>query len=448
VFRRIQPGGTAIAGGIEGDILPLHPVRTLTASRALLATFLLAGVCAGSANADYRPLRPIWTLNTGGPIAARPVESKGVVFAGSWDGREYAIRAKTGRVLWKRSLGITSSDRCAFYTTAGITSAPVVAGGLAYLGGGDAYWYALDARTGAVRWRVFTGDNSPGGGHYNWSSPTVFRGHAFVGISSLCDNPLVQGRLLRVDLASHAIDGAWNVVADGHQGGTIWTKPVVEGARNRLFVTTGNGEDTYAESIVALHAESLQPLDSWKLPEKERVFDSDWGTSPTLLTDSRGRRLVAAANKNGLLYAFRRNALHEGPVWRRRVAVAGECPNCGTGTVSTGTFDGRRLYYAGGGTKLGKRTYRGSVRAVDPATGRPLWSRGLPGAVLGGLVRAHGRLYVASEAGLYVLRMRDGAVLHENRFRYGKLWATPLVDKNRVVIGTVAGAIRAYRLPR
>jgi outer membrane protein assembly factor BamB len=415
--------------------------------RVGLAVVILAASCAGSANADFHPLRQSWVRHTGGPIAARPVESKGVVFAGSWDGREYAIRAKDGRVLWKAPLGTTHSEQCPRNDTAGVTSAPVVTGGTAYLGGGDAYWYALNTSTGAVRWRVPTGDNSPAGGHYNWSSPAVFGGHAFVGISSFCDSPLVQGQLLRVDLASHAIDGVWNVVPDGRQGGTIWTTPVVDSARNRLFVTTGNGDDTYAESIVAVDIDSMLPLDSWKLGTSERVTDSDWGTSPTLLSDSHGRRLVAAANKNGVLYAWRRKALHDGPVWRRRVAVGGECPNCGSGTVSTGTFDGHRLFYAGGGTVIRKHKYRGSVRAIDPATGRVLWSRGLPGAVLGALVRAPGRLFVAAEHGLYMLRSRDGALLHENRFPFDRLWSTPLVDRTRVVIGSVSGAIRAFRLP-
>jgi outer membrane protein assembly factor BamB len=198
---------------------------------------------------------------------------------------------------------------------------------------------------------------------------------------------------------------------------------------------------------VTVDVDSLLPLDSWKLAAGERVSDSDWGTSPTLFSDSRGRRLVAAANKNGVVYAFQRNALHDGPVWRRRVAVGGDCPNCGSGTVSTGSFDGHRLFYAGGATVIRKHTYRGSVRAIDPATGRVLWSRGLAGAVLGALVRARGRLFVEAEYGFYVLRARDGALLHENRFRFDRLWSTPLVDRTRVVIGSVSGAIRAYRLP-
>jgi outer membrane protein assembly factor BamB len=415
---------------------------------AVLAAFVVAATWSGSAHADVRPLRQSWNVNTQGPIAARAVESKGVVFVGSWDGREYAIRAKNGRVLWKRRLGTTSSERCPHYNTAGITSAPVIVGSTMYLGGGDAYWYALDTKTGRIRWRVPTGDNSPDGGHYNWASPSVFGGHAFVGISSLCDQPLVQGRLLRVDLATHAIDSVWNVVPDGRQGGTIWTVPRVDRARNRLFVTTGNGEDTYAESIVAVDIASFQALDSWKLSATERIADSDWGTSPTLLSDARGRRLVAAANKNGVLYAFRRDALHEGPVWRARIAVGGECPNCGKGTISTGNFDGRRLFYAGGQTKIGKRTYRGSVRALYPGTGRAIWRRGLPGTVLGGVMRSRGKLIVAAENGVLVLRARDGALLHENRFRFDRLWSTPLVDGGRVIVGTVSGAIRAFRLPR
>src|SRR3954469_15710201 len=138
------------------------------------ALFTAAAVVASgapAAGAAAHPLRASWTVSTRGSVAARPVEAGGVVYAGSWDGREYAIRARDGHLLWKRALGTTSSDQCPFYKSAGITSAPAIEGGSAYLGGGGAWWYALDRATGAVEWRVPTGDNSPSGGHYNWSSP-------------------------------------------------------------------------------------------------------------------------------------------------------------------------------------------------------------------------------------------------------------------------------------
>jgi hypothetical protein len=68
--------------------------------------------------------------------------------------------------------------------------------------------------------------------------------------------------------------------------------------------------------------------------------------------------------------------------------------------------------------------------------------------VLAGLVRAHGKLFVAATSGLFVLRLRDGAVLHKNLVPNTKLWSMPLVDRYRVVVGTVSGEIRAYRVPR
>ena len=75
-------------------------------------------------------------------------------------------------------------------------------------------------------WRVFTGSVSTG--HYNWSTPGGLNGFAYVGIASLCDTPLVQGQLLRVDMSTHQIANTLNVVPDGQLGGTIWTKPVVD----------------------------------------------------------------------------------------------------------------------------------------------------------------------------------------------------------------------------
>ena len=63
-----------------------------------------------------------------------------------------------------------------------------------YVGGGDSYWYALDAYTGAILWKVFTGDTSADKGFYNWSSPLIYNGFAYIGIASNCDNPLVTGQ--------------------------------------------------------------------------------------------------------------------------------------------------------------------------------------------------------------------------------------------------------------
>ncbi len=83
--------------------------------------------------------------------------------------------------------------------------------------------YALDAATGSILWKVYTGDNSATAGHYNWSSPLIYNGYAYIGVASLGDCPLVQGQLLRVDLNTHQIVNIFNVVPTGQVGGGIWT---------------------------------------------------------------------------------------------------------------------------------------------------------------------------------------------------------------------------------
>ncbi len=83
----------------------------------------------------------------------------GTVYVGSWDGYEYALDAVTGTLKWKTYLGITSVPICN-PPQAGITSTATVLNGVVYVGGGDSYWYALNATTGHVLWKVYTGDNS------------------------------------------------------------------------------------------------------------------------------------------------------------------------------------------------------------------------------------------------------------------------------------------------
>ncbi len=54
--------------------------------------------------------------------------------------------------------------------------------------------------------------------------------------------------------------------------------------------------------------------------------------------------------------------------WEVRIAVNGECPQCGGGSVSSSAWDGHTLYMAGGKTTINGKACRGSVRALNPNT--------------------------------------------------------------------------------
>ncbi len=55
-----------------------------------------------------------------------------------------------------------------------MNSSPILSGGLVFVGSGDGYVYALDAATGAVRWKVNTN------GQVN-ATPAVSDGMVYIG---------------------------------------------------------------------------------------------------------------------------------------------------------------------------------------------------------------------------------------------------------------------------
>jgi outer membrane protein assembly factor BamB len=359
-------------------------------------------------------------------------------------------------VVWRTNLGVTQANCGGTIYTQGVTSSPWLLGGVAYLGGGGSTWDALGTATGSVLWTVPTGDNSLTGGHYNWSSPLVYNGHAYVGIASFCDSPLVQGELLRVNLSTHQIENVFKAVHDGQVGGGIWTNPVVDTQTNTVFAATGSAGATagqYAQSIVALDATTLAMKSSWSLPADDPTVDADFATTPVLFRDSGGRALIAVTNKNGMLYALQRDNLSAGPVWQTRLAESTSvCSNMCAGSFSTGLFDGARLYSAAGQTTIAGQSAGGSVRAIDPATGAFLWEHSLPAQVFGALAGANGMIAIpSSDGGLYIVRATDGTVLYANGLTGASgasaIFAAPTIVDGYLFIGTTNGVVHAFSFP-
>ncbi|MDQ0259287.1 PQQ-binding-like beta-propeller repeat protein, partial [Sinomonas atrocyanea] len=392
-------------------------------------------------------LKAKWKFKTGGPIATSTSVVGTTAYVGSWDGYEYAVSTGTGALIWKQFLGLTQDPACQ-PPTIGVTSAAAVVNGVVYVGGGDSYWYALDATTGAILWKVFTGDNSQTGAHYNWASPLIANGAAYVGVASNCDNPLVQGHLMKVDLASHAVVADYNFVPTGQVGGGVWTSPALDAATNTVFVSTGTINDytqKQSQAIVALDAATLAYKSSWQLPFEAAVQDSDWGTTPTLTTDSKGDRLLSVANKNGVVYTFNRDNLAAGPVWQRRIALGGDCPTCGDGTIASGVFANNVLYFAGGNNTGNGHGSGGSISALDPATGTVIWTRQTEQAVMAAPALVNGMLGLVEGSTFEAVNAADGTLLYSYQMG-GPGYAAVSVARSQFYVGDYDTNLYAFGL--
>ena len=76
-----------------------------------------------------------------------PAIWNGTVYFGSGDGNVYAVDANTGALKWK------------FKTGDVVHASPAIADGKVYIGSWDSYFYALDAATGKEVWRFKTGED-------------------------------------------------------------------------------------------------------------------------------------------------------------------------------------------------------------------------------------------------------------------------------------------------
>jgi len=130
-----------------------------------------------------------WDFPTqGGGVTAGPVVTDEFVYFGSWDRNLYALDPRTGALKWSFRL-----------TNAGIQGAITLIPGTSDLlfGDGWAKVYRLDGRTGDVRWETQIGDTTV---DQIWSAVAVGGGRVFAGIASHSDNPCTNGRTAALDL--------------------------------------------------------------------------------------------------------------------------------------------------------------------------------------------------------------------------------------------------------
>jgi outer membrane protein assembly factor BamB len=365
-----------------------------------------------------------WSYKVGGAISSQPVEDNGLIYWGSWDGYERATHLD-GTLAWAIFLG-KETPQCFPFTGGGVASTATVSwvsiNGtntlVDFVGGGDGNFYALNATTGAFIWHTFLGAIPD---HYLWSSPLLYNGSIYEGVASYGDCPLVQGQFVQLDATTGAIQHTFSPAPDGCLGATVWGSAAADTRTGMIYIATGNNgtcstNEIYSSAILELRASDLSLVNYWQSPLGHHQPDRDFGSTPTLFDATINgvlHHMIGAANKDGQYYALDRTNLSQGPLWTDTIAISGACPECDQASISPSAWDGSTLYMAGGAITLNGNSCKGSVQAVNPATGAFLWQVCLTsGAVFGAVTVVPGLVVVTQGVYLDVLDASSGNILY------------------------------------
>jgi len=181
---------------------------------------------------DARTGKTIWTYRAGGPIKGAAALTAGRVYFGSYDGHVYCVGAKSGKLVWKARAQARLYGGSRFYST------PALAFGRLYIGSTDGKVYSYGAASGTLIWSHSTGG-------YVYSSPAAWNGLVFAGSYSK--------RLYAFDAATG--DVRWTFSANGQISGS----PTVIG--NVVYFAT------LANRTYALSARTGKEL--WSYPDGE-----------------------------------------------------------------------------------------------------------------------------------------------------------------------------------
>lgn len=375
-----------------------------------------------------------WVFTTGGDVSATPAVDEGAVYFPDWAGSLYAVDRKTGKQIWKVSIGAASGtpgDKA--------RATPVIAGSMLIVGtqgnvfapppfgGPGGKMLAFDKKTGALLWATQLDD------HYAaivTQSATVQGDRVYVGVASL-EEALAgivgfccsfRGSMLALDVHTGAIIWKTYTMPSGYAGGAIWgSSPAVDVKRGQVYVATGNNysvppdvkacviaagsnpeavraclaPDDFFDTVLALDmktgavrwATKALPFDTWiaacigfgdpGLCPVPASPDYDFGQAPALYTvkaDGQGKPtdIVGAGQKSGKYWALDPDT---GAV--RWVTQAG--PGGTAGGLQWGSaVDGQRVYTANANSNAVEWPAAGGPTSgvwsgIDAATGQILW---------------------------------------------------------------------------
>jgi polyvinyl alcohol dehydrogenase (cytochrome) len=334
----------------------------------------------------------------------QPAVIGGRLFVGSQAGAVYALDAKTGCTIWQffpRAGARSALSVGPHRFTNGRNGYAV------YFVDAQGHAYALDADSGEQIWMTRVEDHPMvrGTGAVTLHEGTVYV--PMTGISEAMGgaNPeyeccTFRGSMTALDAATGAVRWKTHTIPESQRRGTssagkplygpagvgIWNAPTVDAARGLLYSGTGPayaGDDPpTTDAVIAFNMRSGEIVwtnqftkDTWLMGcdgnaasnancPKANGPDLDFSASPILTQNSAGRDVIVIPQKSGMVYAL--DPAERGKtLWSYRAG-----PGSPVGGVWGSAVEGDRMYVAVGGYR---NEVTGGVHAIDIDTGERIW---------------------------------------------------------------------------
>lgn len=274
-------------------------------------------------------LRPVWVYQAegSGEIETTPLVADGVMYVTELEARVTALDVRTGRPLWTYQHAMPEGVlNIGFGRT---NRGGALLDETFYFGTLDAHLVALDAKSGALRWKTKVAENKLG--YSITAAPLAIDGKIIVGISG--GEAGIRGFLDAYDAEtgerawrSHTIPGPGEPGNDTWGGdswktgaGATWLTGSYDPELDLLYWGTGNpgpdwngdsrpGDNLYTCSLLAIEAPSGKLRWHFQFTPHD-VHDWDSNQIPVLIDmplAGKQRKVVAFANRNAFYYLLDR----------------------------------------------------------------------------------------------------------------------------------------------
>jgi outer membrane protein assembly factor BamB len=325
---------------------------------------------------DALLIDPAWKYATEGYIDADLVAGDGRLYVASWDGALRALNA-SGEVLWTKTLGDT------------LDATPVLSADTLYIQTWSREVYALDAATGAVRWR-FDYSPSPADDH---------RQASLLVIDDLVLVPAWNGTFFALDAKSG--ERRWSFFG----GQPLRAQPAYDG--NNLFLASGDG---------TLSALTIDGTLRWQQSVAAPLLRTPVVLPQGVVVVSREGQVVAYDQEGQLL-------------WQRELDEV--------------CYYGAPLYHEGA---LFVATAGNGLWKLDAATGDVVWRVALAGPSYATPLIDNDRIFVGDNSGtLRVFGIDSGQLVTQYKLDR-EIQGRPLLWSEQLLVGSRDHKVHAFRL--